>query len=257
MTTDSDSFGERGRESDSHNPARGQPGGGAGFDRIASRYDKWYEKPVNRFIDTLERRGLREVLPAAAGDSLLLDLGTGTGHWLSLGTEAGYTVFGLDRSMEMLRVAVPRAGGQVCLIQGDGLCLPFPDACFDSVFSVTTLEFISDPIRALDEMNRCLKPGGTLVLGVLNAISFLGLKRKILRNSTFRGAHFFTVAELKRILSDSGRVSITTCAFMPPWGWLLALGEWLERAGRVLAPAMGQLIVAGVAKPYDGEGKSS
>jgi ubiquinone/menaquinone biosynthesis C-methylase UbiE len=232
----------------------GERAGEAGFARIASRYDAWYSKPANRFIDSLERRSLKEILPAAAGDSLLLDVGTGTGHWLSLGTDAGYNVFGLDKSMEMLRVAVAKAGSRVRLIQGDALRLPFRDACFDSVLSVTTLEFVSGAVRALDEMTRCLKPGGTLVLGVLNAVSYLGLRRKILRSPTFRDAHFFTVAELKRMLSGSGTLSIGTCAFMPPWEWILPLGDWLEKAGKVLAPASGQLIVAALAKPHVGGG---
>jgi SAM-dependent methyltransferase len=219
------------------------------FDRLAKRYNRWYEKPAHRFIDRLERRSLEDFLPPASRDSLLLDVGVGTGHWVPLARHAGYLVMGLDRSASMLQSAAAEAGIRGLLIRGDALGLPIRDACLDAVLSVTTLEFIAEPGQAVDEMARCLRPGGSLVLGVLNATSFLGFRRKILRSPTFREAHFFTVGELRRMLSHIGGVKITTCAFMPPWEWLLPLGEHLERVGKALAPGLGQLIVARVAKP--------
>jgi uncharacterized protein YbaR (Trm112 family) len=44
---------------------------------------------------------------------------------------------------------------------GDGLALPFADACFDLVLSQAVLEHVPDPQRAVDEIVRVLKPGGT------------------------------------------------------------------------------------------------
>lgn len=220
-----------------------------GFDRIASRYERWYDKPANRLIDTLEKRSLRDLLPPGHAGALLLDVGVGTGHWVSLPREAGYTVVGLDKSASMLEIASSRSDFEGLLTQGDAHRLPFPDARFDVVFSVTTLEFVRQPQKALEEMLRCLRPGGSLVLGLLNASSFLGLKRKMFRSSTFREAHFFTLREVRRMLTTTGRVRATTCAFMPPWGWLTPAGEGLEKIGKALTPWLGQLIVARVDKP--------
>jgi ubiquinone/menaquinone biosynthesis C-methylase UbiE len=219
------------------------------FDRIASRYDAWYQHPANRVIDRFERETLQDFLPSGSQGSLLLDVGVGTGHWVSMAREAGYEVIGLDRSADMLRVAASSAGMERSIIQGDAGSLPFPDACFDAVLSVTTLEFLGQPSQAVEEMMRCLRPGGSLVAGVLNAFSFLGFKRKLLRGSTFRGAHFFSVGELRRMLENGGDLRVTTCAFMPPWGWLVSAGERLESLGKALTPRWGQLIVARVIKP--------
>jgi ubiquinone/menaquinone biosynthesis C-methylase UbiE len=221
----------------------------AGFDRIATRYDRWYEKPVNRFIDRLEERSLKGFLLPGHTGSLLLDVGSGTGHSFGLASAAGYRVVGLDESGDMLRVAASKTGMGALLVQGDAHRLPFPDACFDAVLSVTAFEFFGEPRQALEEMVRCLKPGGSMVIGVLNAISYLGLQRKMLRKPIFREAHFFRVGELRRMLSRIGQVRIDTCAFMPPWEWLLPAGERLERVGRALAPGLGQFIVAAVRKP--------
>lgn len=226
----------------------GRPGG-AGFDSIAGRYDRWYEKPANRFIDKLEERSLGSLLPPGNAGSLLLDVGVGTGHSVTLAKRAGYRVVGLDKSGGMLRIAASKAALDALLVKGDAHFLPFPDAFFDAVLSVTALEFLEEPRLALDEMARCLRPGGSMVIGVLNALSYLGLQRKILRKPTFRDAHFYRVGELKRMLSHVGTVRIETCAFMPPWEWLLPAGERLERVGKALAPMLGQFIVAAVTKP--------
>ncbi|HWX18421.1 MAG TPA: class I SAM-dependent methyltransferase [Candidatus Binatia bacterium] len=42
--------------------------------------------------------------------------------------------------------------------------LPFPDGSFDTVVSTEVLEHLPDPLRALREMQRTLRPGGHLIL---------------------------------------------------------------------------------------------
>jgi len=223
--------------------------GEAGFDRIAARYDRWYERPVNRFIDKLEERSLKSLLPPGKAGSLLLDAGVGTGHSVALARSAGYRVVGLDESGGMLKIAASKPDLNSLLVMGDAHFLPFPDSYFDAVLSVTALEFLKEPRLAIDEMARCLKPGGSIVIGVLNALSYLGLQRKILRKPTFRDAHFYRVGELRRMLSHIGEVRVDTCAFMPPWEWLLPVGEGLERLGKTIVPGLGQFVVAAVRKP--------
>jgi len=49
-------------------------------------------------------------------------------------------------------------------VVGSALDLPFEDRRFDTVVSTELLEHVPDPLRALSEMHRVLKPGGYLIL---------------------------------------------------------------------------------------------
>ena len=49
-------------------------------------------------------------------------------------------------------------------VQGNVYDLPFPDESFDGVFAHALLQHLQDPVRALKEMRRVLKPGG--IVGV-------------------------------------------------------------------------------------------
>ena len=52
----------------------------------------------------------------------------------------------------------------VVVFRGDARRLPFPDGAFDLVVSASMLEHVPDFWRAVDEMKRVLKPGGTLAV---------------------------------------------------------------------------------------------
>lgn len=85
-------------------------------------------------------------------------------------------IAGVDLSRTMVRSARRRNAkslqqGQVDLRYGDVTNLPFPDHSFDKAFSINCLYFWNDMPSALSELQRVLKPGGTLVL------TFLPLER--------------------------------------------------------------------------------
>jgi SAM-dependent methyltransferase len=51
---------------------------------------------------------------------------------------------------------------------GDVRDLPFPDASFDAIYSMGTIEHFDETERAVEEMARVLKPGGRAIVGVPN-----------------------------------------------------------------------------------------
>jgi ubiquinone/menaquinone biosynthesis C-methylase UbiE len=81
-------------------------------------------------------------------------------------------IAGLDYSKTMVRAARRRNApaierGQVDLHHGDVSVLPFAVETFDKVFSIHSIYFWPEPLTALKEVRRVLKPQGWLTLTIL------------------------------------------------------------------------------------------
>lgn len=102
----------------------------------------------------------------------VLDVACGTGDLTEAFARAGAArVVGLDFTAEMLdlaRVKAPKHLGavaaKVSYQQGDAQDLPFPDASFDVVSIAFGIRNVQDPMRALREFRRVLRPGGRLIV---------------------------------------------------------------------------------------------
>ena len=218
------------------------------FDAVASLYDSWFETPLGRTVDELEKDLLWKLI--GSGDGRALDVGTGTGHFAVEFVSRGWTAVGLDLSAEMLAVARGK-GAALSLTRGDAGALPVASESFDLVLSVTALEFVAHPHQALQEMWRALRPGGRLVMGVLNAWSPWAWARRLesrKAETPFSGARFFAPTAFVRILRRFGSVHWSSSVFVGPGGQGLRWARGLERLGRVLLRPFGALLVGRVQK---------
>jgi SAM-dependent methyltransferase len=109
---------------------------------------------------------LVQLVPIAA-DASVLDLACGTGAVARAVAETAPSlrrIVGVDLSVGMLRRAEAalrnRAPGGVARM--DARVLAFPDAVFDAVLSGFAFDGFPDPGRALTEVHRVLRPGGSL-----------------------------------------------------------------------------------------------
>lgn len=92
----------------------------------------------------------------------VLDLGAGTGKFTQLLVDAGLDVVAVEPSPQMrdlLAAAVPRAAVHA----GSAERIPLPDASVDAVVVAQAWHWV-DPDRAIPEVARVLRPGGTLSL---------------------------------------------------------------------------------------------
>jgi SAM-dependent methyltransferase len=94
----------------------------------------------------------------------LLDVGCGFGEFGRAFFDEPADV-GLDISRRDLRIC-QETGVYRDLVQSDARRLPFPDAAFGTVMSVSVLEHIPDVQPFFPEAWRVLRPGGTLVFSV-------------------------------------------------------------------------------------------
>jgi ubiquinone/menaquinone biosynthesis C-methylase UbiE len=106
----------------------------------------------------------REVVAAASGR--VLEVGVGSGlNFPQYGKEVE-VVFGIDPSPRLLAIARQRAaaaGIHADLLLGSATAIPLADNTVDTVVMTWTLCSIPNPLVALREMRRVLKPGGKLL----------------------------------------------------------------------------------------------
>ena len=139
----------------------------ASYDDIAAEFDRLTE----RFSTPIAMRMIE--LAQLKPSDCILDVGTGTGL-VALRVArllAGGRVIGIDHSRGMIGQACAKTsrlglGEVVAFRQMDAERLEFPDQSFDVVLSLYALFHFPDPLRALGEMHRVLRPGGHIVIGV-------------------------------------------------------------------------------------------
>ncbi|HUT04575.1 MAG TPA: methyltransferase domain-containing protein [bacterium] len=216
------------------------------FDNVAGRYDDWYGGPVGRVYDRIEKRAVAEALGSSPKGRRMLEIGCGTGHWAEFFSELGLEVFGVDLSLGMMRVAQSKGIVRARFALADASSLPFPSSSFDVGCAITTLEFVSDASVVLEELTRCVRPGGRIVVGVLNRVSLLAWLRRRRGSPVVRESRLMTAGELLRLLAGLGDASVLSTAFVLPWRGLLWLSRVLDAVGRILRLPFGDFLVGTV-----------
>jgi len=135
----------------------------AGGERYLHGYEEWTKTWMQ------QRTAVRELAFAVPHLKLgmnVVDCGCGPGS-ITIGVAdivAPGQVTGVDiepRQLEAARaLALERGVGNVRFEPGSVYALPFPDATFDAAVAHFVIEHVNDPVRALRELRRVLKPGG-------------------------------------------------------------------------------------------------
>jgi ubiquinone/menaquinone biosynthesis C-methylase UbiE/DNA-binding transcriptional ArsR family regulator len=98
----------------------------------------------------------------------IVDLGTGTGRILELFAKQATQLYGIDSSRDMLAIARANFEHQnlrhAQLRQADVFELPLTDAMADVVTIHQVLHFLDEPLKALSEARRILKPNGKVLV---------------------------------------------------------------------------------------------
>ena len=213
------------------------------FGTTAQTYDDWFRTPLGRVCDNLEKHALSRALPTPKSGDRLLDAGCGTGHFSAFFAERGFEVTGADVSPEMIEIArqktIPKATFQLA----DITALPFKDESFDVVTAITVLEFIPEREKALQEMIRVLRVGGTLIIAVLNEASPLAYLRRWKGSATFKNAQLFRLKSLVQFLSDLKDVEVETSTFVLPMRGLIWTYPITEFLGNKLKWNWGNFLV--------------
>jgi SAM-dependent methyltransferase len=164
------------------------------FVRHHRRYDEWFERHRAAYLSEL--LAVRALLP---WEGRGLEIGVGTGRFAGpLGVK-----FGIDPAGETLGYALARG---VSVARAVAEALPFAETVFDYALVVTTICFVDDARAMLLEIARVLRPGGKLVIGLIDRESALGKDYVAHReeNVFYRSATFYSAAEVEALLKETG-----------------------------------------------------
>jgi SAM-dependent methyltransferase len=171
------------------------------FEEHALEYDAWFER--NRYAYQSELDAIRKLLPRSGNG---VEIGVGTGRFAApLGVSQG-----VEPSAAMRSIAEGRG---INTLDGIAEALPYENASFDFALMVTTICFVDDPLGALDEAYRVLKPAGTLLVGLVDRDSPLGRAYEVNSRSSvfYRDARFFSVDEAVSLMRAAGFEHFSFC----------------------------------------------
>jgi ubiquinone/menaquinone biosynthesis C-methylase UbiE len=166
----------------------------------------WVEAPH----PIITRDRLRSVLSPEPGERIL-EIGPGVGYYTIdmaewVGPEGTIEIFDLQQEFldHVGGRAAERGLANINPTQGDATALPYEDDSVDAVVLTAVLGEIPDPVAALRQVQRVLKPSGRLIVGEL-----------------FGDPHFTTQSALKRQAAEAGLA------------WESHSGNWFAYFGRL------------------------
>jgi ubiquinone/menaquinone biosynthesis C-methylase UbiE len=156
------------------------------FEEYALEYDEWFE--THQWVYRSEVEAVRRFIPK-----------TGKGVEIGVGTGRFSVPFGIKVGIEpaKAKAEIARKRG-ISVYESKAENLPFQDNSFDFALMVTTLCFLENSLKALQEIRRILKPAGKVIIGLLDEDSMEGkfYEEKRKESKFYKDARFYSVNQV-------------------------------------------------------------
>lgn len=216
-------------------------------------YERIYSKAEIRHLDSFYQ-WLLDLLNPLPGRRLL-DISCGTGSLPRLAARAGLIAHGVDFSEIALRAA-RRKAPEICWVVADGERLPYPDAYFDYITSIGSLEHYMCPEAGVREIVRVLKPDGRACILLPNTFGLMGNVWTALRTGrTFDDGQpiqrYAARFEWQELLEEGGLKVVRTLKYEQAWPRNFADTLWyLRHFKAIVRLCLGYLVPLNLANYF-------
>ncbi|BCD61309.1 methyltransferase [Nitratiruptor sp. YY08-26] len=164
------------------------------FEKNFEYYDRWFDEHDK--IYQTELKAIKKILPPF---KKAIEIGVGTGRFAA---PLGITL-GVEPSHNMAHIAKQRG---IEVIEAQAEDLPFADKSFDLVLMVTTICFVDDIDKTLQEAKRILTDDGYLLIAFVDRDSELGkmYEKNKDKSRFYKEATFFSKKEIFKLLKKHG-----------------------------------------------------
>ncbi|WP_327089598.1 class I SAM-dependent methyltransferase [Nonomuraea sp. NBC_01738] len=166
---------------------------------------RWYATNTGKDLWRYEEQAKRVVEQAPAG-AHILEVAPGPGYLsIALARTGSYAVTALEISQTFVDIARQKAadaGVTVHFQLGDAGAMPFDDGSFDFIICCAAFKNFADPVGALNEMHRVLRPGGrALVIDLRHNPSKEAVAEDVAHMDMGPFNRWFTTLSLRTFLS--------------------------------------------------------
>jgi len=162
------------------------------FDIYYEDYEKWFEKHQEIYEEELKT--IKSLLSEGRG----MEVGVGSGRFAApLGIK-----FGIDPSKKMAEIARKRG---IEVVETTAEKMDF-DSEFDFILMVTTICFVKDPLKTVQNCYKALKKGGYLLVAFVDLNSPLGrmYEKNKHKSKFYAPATFFTKEDIINLMKKTG-----------------------------------------------------
>jgi len=181
-----------------------------------------YNSLIARILEILYRRRVGRWTKLFAVPGSVFEVGCGNGLMLDMLRRLGWRVAGNERTEQSARIAREQYGVPVVV---GGLDAMDPSDRFDLLLMIQVLEHLEDPMPTVKALAGLLKPGGKLIIGVPNFVSW----QSVFGGNTWfhldvpRHLHHFSLPSLVVLLGHQG-LEIQSVSYASaehdPYGWV-------------------------------------
>jgi len=163
---------------------------------------KYYDKLTREHRLGEMKDQAREAAGYISDGDTALEIAPGAGYLsIELSKLGKYKITGMDISKDLVEICTENAneaGVEVDFRQGNVSNMPFDANMFNCIICVLAFKNFKQPVKALSEIYRVLKPGGTALIMDLNKDATMKATKKVAENIGLKGLKAFIAGAIQR-----------------------------------------------------------